>query len=54
MACVGAAVGFGLTAMGGDNERPGETPGVVAPVPKADDPAELARALAGWLRDHGR
>ena len=54
IACVGVAVGFGLTAGGGDTERPAQTPGVVAPVPNTDDPAELARALARWLREHGR
>ena len=54
IACVGVAVGFGLTAGGGGTEPAGQTPGVVAPVPKTDDPAELARALARWLRDHGR
>ena len=52
--CVGVAVGFGLTAGGVGTERAGQTPRVVAPVPKTDDPAELARALARWLRDHGR
>jgi hypothetical protein len=54
IACVGVVVGFGLTAGGGDTERPAQTPGVVAPVPNTDDPAELARALARWLREHGR
>ena len=47
IACVGAAVGFGLTAGGGDTERPDEAPAFVAPVPQADDPAEARPRACG-------
>jgi eukaryotic-like serine/threonine-protein kinase len=38
---------------GGDSGTPAE-PQRVEPVPRSDDPAEQARNLADWLRDHSR
>jgi serine/threonine-protein kinase len=48
-----------LATSGGDNgrgndETPAEQPARVEPVPTSDDPAEQARNLADWLREHGR
>jgi serine/threonine-protein kinase len=50
---VGLAAGLGLTAGAGGTQEPTQTRvKAVAPVPRSDDPAELARSLAAWLRDH--
>jgi serine/threonine protein kinase len=38
---------------GGGGQEPAE-PAVVAPVPPADNPADQARNLADWLREHAR
>jgi eukaryotic-like serine/threonine-protein kinase len=49
-AVAAVALAAGLVAGGGSNE-PAPTP-VVEPVPSADDPAQQARNLAEWLREH--
>jgi eukaryotic-like serine/threonine-protein kinase len=50
---VGFAAGLGLTLGDGGSREPAQARvNPVAPVPRSDDPAELARSLAAWLRDH--
>jgi eukaryotic-like serine/threonine-protein kinase len=49
----GLAAGIGLTAGAGGTQEPAQARvNPVPPVPRSDDPAELARSLAAWLRDH--